>query len=98
MDISGNWKGKTLTKHLMDKYDEFAEKEFLREEEYREKIVLLCKNKNYALNKDDGVKFPLSTFPLFLWFRRYSFFVSFVLFQSVERRFSLGHAVAAMLR
>ncbi len=54
VNISGNWEGKTLSKHLMDKYDDFCGKDFLREEEYREKIVLLCKNKKFDLNKDDG--------------------------------------------
>ncbi len=45
---------KTITKHIMDSYDEWQNKDFIKEEEYREKMMLLCKNKKYDMNADDG--------------------------------------------
>ncbi len=54
VNISGKWRGKTLAKHLMDRYDEFCGKDFLRKEEFKEKILFLCKNENYQLNKGDA--------------------------------------------
>ncbi len=59
MDITVKYLEKTITKHIMDKYDEFYEKkDFIREEEFREKMMVLCKNENYDLNKEErGVNF-----------------------------------------
>ncbi len=55
--IGVRYQDKTITKHIMEKYDEFHKQDFIREEEFRDKMMLLCKNKKYDMNADDGVLF-----------------------------------------
>ncbi len=53
VDIRVSLGGSTITKHIMSVYDRIKDA-FIKEEEYREKMMILCKNKKYDVNKDDG--------------------------------------------
>ncbi len=54
VDLSLKFGEETISQVLRKKYEEFHSKDFIREEEFREKIMILCKNKElFDLNKKD---------------------------------------------
>ncbi len=68
VNINVSLKGITLAQLIMANYDKFHANDFIKEEEFREKMMLLCKNKKFDFNKKTPVNFYFSSFSFLFHF------------------------------
>ncbi len=52
--VDSRYRNKSIMRHIMDRYEHFKDKNFLRKEEFREKMMALCRNEHFNLNKDES--------------------------------------------
>ncbi len=55
--IDRSFKGEMIWNSLMRRYDVFCSSDFIREEEFREKIMILCRHKGFSKRgPEDGIE------------------------------------------